>query len=114
MLAWMKARGAILIAWAVSASAADLTITVQSGAEPIAGASVSLYRAGKGKGTAAVTLASGASDAAGKVRIAYPPQASTDLLYVLANGASSAAIRLAAVLGADAPSGVVVNELTTV
>jgi DNA-binding beta-propeller fold protein YncE len=46
------------------------------------------------------------------VRLSYP--ATTDLLYVIADGASSSAIRLAAVPGAGAPSDVVANELTTV
>ena len=105
--------------WAVTvaaANAAELAVTVKTGFKPIFGSTVTLYAAGNTRGSSAATLGAGLTNSEGKVRISYPSPASESTLYVLADGAPSTAVRLAAVLG---PSGganptAVINELTTI
>ena len=97
------------------ANAAQLIVTVRTGTTPIERSRVTLMRAGNAAGAAATPVTIGTSDAKGQVQLTYtvPPG---DILYLLAEGAPSASVRLAAVLGAAAyvPPSTVVNELTTV
>src|SRR5687767_272597 len=113
LLAWMKLAGALLVLCTLHVRAAELIVTVKSGAGPIPGSRVTLYRGGNAKGTAAEALASGTSDAAGTLRITYAEPAPSSLLYIFADGTPSPSVRLAAILGAAAvaPRSVVINEI---
>ena len=110
-----SARLLLMVAVPWSSQAAELEVTIRTGATPIARAHVTLMRAGNTKGAAAVPLATGASDSAGKLHLTYSASGG-EVLYLIADGAPTASVRLAAVLGtaASAPATAVVNELTTV
>jgi streptogramin lyase len=105
----------LLLAVSLCAHSAELSITVRTGSKPIPGAHIVLLRAGNTRNAVATVLASGTSDSGGNLGLIYSAPAG-DVLYIVAEGAPSAAVRLAAVLGTavSAPSSAVVNELTTV
>src|SRR5262249_6186536 len=106
----------LVILCALTASAAELSVSVKSGANPLPGLRVTLYRAGMTKGAPAEALRMDVSDASGVARISYTPPAPSSILYVFADDARGWPVRLGTVLGATAvaPREAVVNEITTV
>jgi DNA-binding beta-propeller fold protein YncE len=118
-----------LLAWALVcalasatsiARAADLAGSVQGAAEPIAGATVTLYSAGTG---APKQLAQTKTDDRGAFKLTYGEPPTDGVLYVIARGGTpkaaadrgpNDAIALLAVLGGTPPKSVVVNEFSTI
>src|SRR5271157_5676436 len=104
----------------VRAMAADLAGNVQGAGLPIAGSTVTLYAAGTGAPT---QLAQGKTDDNGAFDLNVDQTPADTVLYLIAKGGTpkaaadkgpNDAIALMAVLGAELPKTVTVNELTTV
>jgi streptogramin lyase len=101
--------------------AAGKSGTVTAGASPVAGAFVTLYRAGSaGDGRGAVAIAHARTDASGAFSISAPVTTAPGVLYYVATGGSAgkganSAIALAAVSVPNAPRAAVsIDELSTV
>jgi len=104
----------------VRAIAADLAGTVQGAGLPIAGSTVMLYAAATGAPT---QVAQGKTDDSGAFKLDVDQTPADSVLYLVAKGGTpkaaadkgpNDAIALMAVLGAELPKTVTVNELTTV
>jgi streptogramin lyase len=102
------------------ARAADIAGSVQGAAQPIAGATVTLYAAGTGAPT---RLAQARTNLHGVFKLTYRTAPADSVLYVIARGGtpkaaadkgSNNAIALLAVLGGTPPQSVVVNEFSTI
>lgn len=87
---------------------------VTSGGEPIAGSTITLFRAGSSPGSGAVALGTAHSNAGGHFSIAYTPPGPDAVLYLVADG-PRAGMRWASVLGErDLPGNATINERTTI
>jgi streptogramin lyase len=102
------------------ARAADIAGSVQGAAQPIAGATVTLYAAGTGAPT---RLAQARTNLHGVFKLTYRTAPADSVLYVIARGGtpkaaadkgSNNAIALLSVLGGTSPQSVVVNEFSTI
>ncbi|MBF0517816.1 MAG: hypothetical protein HQK97_12010 [Nitrospirae bacterium] len=113
----------LVLAFAVSAYAAEQKGVVLNGQTPLASATVTLYRAGAQRGMTDVVLGSAQSDDNGNFTISYTTPTDTNaVLYMIADGAINimeSPVRLATVLGTAPVSdslsaNAVINERTTV
>ncbi|WP_420264960.1 NHL repeat-containing protein [Candidatus Magnetominusculus dajiuhuensis] len=113
----------VVLAFCLSAYAAEQTGVVINGQTPVASSSVTLYRAGAQRGMPAVVLGTAQSDTKGNFTISYTPPTDTNaVLYMIADGGINimeSPVRLATVLGtapvsASVSANVVINERTTV
>ena len=88
---------------------------VLHGESPIGNATVTLYQAGPSRGAAGFSLGTARTDSNGKFEISYAsPGDYRAVLYLTAAGPPDT-LKLASVLGVPpAPSGVVINERTTI
>ncbi len=101
-----------------SVLAAELTGTVQTANQPVAGSTVTLFAAGTG---APAQLAQGKSDDTGAFKLTYTGASADAVLYLVAKGGTpkagkgaSESLALLALLGKAPSANVTVNEFTTV
>jgi hypothetical protein len=90
----------------------ELAGAVLLGGQPVSGAKVTLWRtAGK---AAPSVLAESSADERGAFKLTFPSGPPGSVLYLTTRSGPGNAVALLSVLGERAPSGAVVNELTTV
>jgi ethanolamine utilization protein EutQ (cupin superfamily) len=90
----------------------NLTGAVRIGGQPVAGAKVTLWRtAGKAAPSA---LAETSTDERGDFNLSFPSGVTGSVLYLTSKSGPGNAVALLSVLGEQAPTTAVVNELTTI